>query len=124
VVRIEVRAAVEAATPDYVEGDFGREDVDDDSVRLGYDLEQLMLDSFGGVEAVPNVEDRCEVGGTAGAEDVRGVVSGTGALDVMNNTIEGPVGEEEGDLSDGSAVLAGSGCCTYCEVCLTISFPL
>lgn len=124
VVRIEICPAVEAATPDYVEGDFGREDVEDDSVRLGDDLAQLMLDSFRGVEAVPDVEDRCEVGGSAGAENVRGVVSCTGALDIVYNAVEGPVGEEEGDFSDDSAVLSGLGCCTYCEVCLTTSFPL
>ena len=124
VVRIEISPAVEAATPDYVEGDFGREDVEDDSVRLGDDLAQLMLDSFRGVEAVPDVEDRCEVGGSAGAENVRGVVSCTGALDIVYNAVEGPVGEEEGDVSDGSAVLAGLGCCTYCEVCFKTSFPL
>ena len=123
-VRIEISPAVEAATPDHVEGDFGREDVEDDSVRLGDDLAQLMLDSFGGVEAVSDVEDRCEVGGSAGAEDVGRVVGCAGALNVMNNTIEGPVGEEEGDVSDGSAVLAGLGCCTYCEVCFKTSFPL
>ena len=108
-VRIKVRAAVEAATPDYVEGDFGREDVEDDSVRLGDDLAQLMLDSFGGVEAVPDVEDRCEVGGSAGAEDVGRVVGCTGALDVVNYVVERPVGEKEGDVSDDSAVLAGLG---------------
>jgi hypothetical protein len=51
---------------------------DEKVLTVGFDdnLPECALDGFGRVEAVPNVEDRGEVSGSGGTEDVRQVVGG------------------------------------------------
>jgi hypothetical protein len=97
-MRIEVRTAVEATAKNTVDLDVGREYVEDDAVGLGYDLAEVVLDGFGGVEAVaseaeeatvsPQAEEGCEVGGSGGAKDVGGVAGGGGFLEGLDDAVQ------------------------------------